>query len=57
MGPVALVMGLATRETKYHVVCRDCSIERLFESDAEATALELEHAGETGHRIVVGRVR
>ncbi|QKY15454.1 hypothetical protein [Halorubrum sp. CBA1229] len=49
-------MEPATREAKYHVVCRDCSVERLFESDAEATALEREHAEETDHRIVVGRV-
>ena len=41
----------------YHVVCRDCSLERLFESDGPATRLEARHARETGHRVVVGRVR
>ncbi|MDZ5810168.1 hypothetical protein U4E84_02210 [Halorubrum sp. AD140] len=50
-------MESATREARYHVVCRECRVERLFESDADATALEREHADETGHRVVVSRVQ
>ena len=50
-------MSSATQKPKYHLVCRECSVEQLFEADDEATALERKHAAETGHRVVVGRVR
>jgi len=49
-------MESATRGAKYHVVCRECSVERLFEDGSDATELERKHARESGHRIVVGRV-
>jgi hypothetical protein len=50
-------MSSITQEARYHVVCRDCSVERLFEAGADADALEREHAAETGHDVVVGRIR
>ncbi|WP_435073366.1 hypothetical protein [Halorubrum sp. HHNYT27] len=50
-------MSSTTQKPKYHVVCRDCSVEGLFEANDEATALERKHAAETSHRVVVGRVR
>ncbi|MFO8116239.1 MAG: hypothetical protein R6U01_12935 [Halorubrum sp.] len=50
-------MSSVTQQPKYHVVCRECPVERLFEDGDEATDLERKHAKETGHRIVVGRVR
>ena len=49
-------METATREAKYHVVCRECSVERLFEEGSDATDLERRHTKETGHRVVVGHV-
>ncbi|MFW6317240.1 MAG: hypothetical protein ACOC06_02085 [Halorubrum sp.] len=50
-------MSSATQKPKYHVVCRECPVERLFDDGDAATDLERQHAKETGHRIVVGRVR
>jgi len=50
-------MSSATQKPKYHVVCRECSVERLYDDGDEATDLERKHTKETGHRIVVGRVK
>ena len=50
-------MSSATQTPKYHVVCRECSLERLFDSSADARALKRAHTEETGHWIAVGRVR
>jgi hypothetical protein len=44
-------------EERYHLVCRECLVERLFDSADEATAAKLDHAAETGHRIAVERVK
>ena len=41
---------------QYHVVCRDCAVERLFDTAANATALEREHVAETGHSVAVGQI-
>jgi len=49
-------MNSATRDAKYHVVCRECSVERLFEAGADATGFRRAHTDETGHRVVVGRL-
>ncbi|WP_418284695.1 hypothetical protein [Halorubrum sp. DTA46] len=48
-------MSQIARE-RYHLVCRDCALERLFDVDDEAARLRREHARETDHRVVVGRV-
>ncbi|MFC7186524.1 hypothetical protein [Halorubrum yunnanense] len=44
-------------DRQYHVVCRECVVEKLFESADDAAAAKLEHAKETGHQVVVGRVK
>jgi hypothetical protein len=49
-------MNSATRDAKHHVVCRECSVERLFEAGADATGFRRAHTDETGHRVVVGRL-
>jgi hypothetical protein len=49
-------MNSTTRDVKYHVVCRECLVERLFEADDDATGLQRAHTDETGHRVVVGRI-
>ena len=49
-------MNSTVRDAKYHVVCRECSVERLFEADVDATKLQRAHTDETGHRVVVGRL-
>ncbi|ELZ39242.1 hypothetical protein [Halorubrum tebenquichense] len=41
---------------QYHVVCRDCAVERLFNDAADATTLERAHVAETGHSVAVGRI-
>ncbi|WP_164932767.1 hypothetical protein [Halorubrum amylolyticum] len=50
-------MQRPTPKERYHVVCRECRLERLFDVVDDANGLEREHAEETGHRVVVGRVR
>jgi hypothetical protein len=50
-------MEQPTPKGRYHVVCRECQLERLFDVVDDASRLEREHASETGHRIAVGRVR
>ncbi|MFC7324317.1 hypothetical protein ACFQMF_06955 [Halorubrum rutilum] len=49
-------MRSTPNEAKYHVVCRECPVERLFGTGSDATALERTHAEATGHRVAVGRV-
>ncbi|MFC6889886.1 hypothetical protein [Halorubrum trueperi] len=41
---------------RYHVVCRECRVERLVDGRDAAVAAEREHAKETGHRVVAERV-
>ena len=55
-GGVVLAMKAPNSENLYHVVCRECAVEQLCETADDATALEREHAAETGHHVVVGRV-
>ncbi|MFW5916811.1 MAG: hypothetical protein ACOCRD_00220 [Halorubrum sp.] len=50
-------MESTANDAKYHVVCRECSVERLVETRDDAAAEKRDHAAETDHRIVVGRVR
>jgi len=50
-------MSSVTQKPQYHVVCRECSVERLFDASLDAADLKREHAEETGHRVVFGRVR
>jgi hypothetical protein len=50
-------MSTVTQKPKYHVVCRECSVERLFDDSPDADDLKRKHADETGHRVVVGCVR
>lgn len=40
----------------YHVVCRECPTERVFEHKARATAEQEVHAGLHDHTVVVGEV-
>ena len=46
----------ATKPPRYHVVCRDCPVERLFDNATDADAFELNHVTATGHTIAVGQV-
>ena len=50
-------MQQPTPKERYHVVCRECQLERLFDVVDDANSLEREHAAKTGHRVAVGRVR
>jgi hypothetical protein len=50
-------MSSVSHKPKYHVVCRECSVERLFDASDDATEIKQRHAEETGHRVVVGRVQ
>ncbi|WP_198951521.1 MULTISPECIES: hypothetical protein [Halorubrum] len=50
-------MEQQTPGDRYHVVCRECTLERLFSAVGDATRLERDHASETGHRVTVGRIR
>jgi len=49
-------MSITTKAPKFHVVCRECSVEQLFETDGNAVDFEQTHAAKTGHRVAVGRV-
>ena len=55
-GPVSSMRSVTPREG-YHVVCRECSVERLFETDGDATRFERKHVKEADHHLVVGHVR
>ena len=41
---------------RYHLVCRECSMERLSDDADDADALRREHAAATGHRVALERV-
>jgi hypothetical protein len=41
---------------RYHLVCRECPLERLYDGPDDADALGRDHAAETGHRVVVDRI-
>ncbi|SDF59713.1 hypothetical protein SAMN04488067_10617 [Halorubrum xinjiangense] len=49
-------MDAATRSERYHLVCRDCSLERLCDVPEDAEGISRDHAVETGHRVAVERV-
>jgi len=50
-------MKPTVNEERFHVVCRECSLERLFSAGDDASSLERDHVAETGHRVAVGRIR
>lgn len=54
--PVSTHMRSVIERERYHVVCRECPVEHLFEADDDATGLQRAHTDETGHRVVVGRI-
>ena len=41
----------------HHLVCRDCSLERLLDAHDDADAVRRDHVSATGHRVVVDRVQ
>ena len=49
-------MSLTTKPPKFHVVCRECSVERLFETDSAAVEFKQTHAEEHDHHVATGRV-
>ncbi|QUO46968.1 hypothetical protein [Halorubrum ruber] len=49
-------MDAAARSERYHVVCRECQLERLCDTPDEADGIGREHIDETGHRVAVERV-
>ena len=49
-------MEIATRDERYHVVCRCCTAEKVFDTGSVAEEFAARHGEETGHPIVVERV-
>lgn len=49
-------METTTRDERYHVVCRRCTTERVFDAEDPADEFATRHGEETGHLIVVKRV-
>jgi hypothetical protein len=49
-------MSTTTKSPKFHVVCRECSVERLFETDTAAAEFERRHADTHDHQVETGRV-
>ncbi|MFC6752223.1 hypothetical protein [Halorubrum tibetense] len=49
-------METATQDERYHVVCRRCTTERVFDVGDAADEFATRHGEETGHPIVVERV-
>ena len=49
-------MDAVSENERYHLVCRECSLERLCAAADDADALGRDHAAETGHRVVVDRI-
>lgn len=49
-------MESATRSRLYHVVCRECRLERVFESADEADRFVSRHVDETAHAMAAERV-
>ncbi len=54
--PPGHTMQQPTPKERYHVVCRECRLERLVDVLDDASHLKREHVSETGHRVAVGRV-
>ncbi|WP_199719543.1 hypothetical protein [Halorubrum sp. Atlit-26R] len=50
-------MDAVSRNERYHLVCRECSLESLCDAATDANALRREHVEETGHRVAVDRVQ
>ncbi|WP_297886132.1 hypothetical protein [uncultured Halorubrum sp.] len=49
-------MNTTHRTERYHLVCRECSLERLYDAAPDADALSRDHVAATGHRVVVDRI-
>lgn len=49
-------MAITENEARYHVVCRRCTTERVFDTGRAADEFLARHAADSGHRIVVERV-
>ena len=49
-------MNSTPRTERYHLVCRECPLERLYHAATDANALSRDHAADTGHRVVVDRI-
>ena len=49
-------MDAVSRNERYHLVCRECPLEKLFDAATDANAVRREHVEETGHRVAVDRV-
>ncbi|ELZ47483.1 hypothetical protein C464_08710 [Halorubrum coriense DSM 10284] len=49
-------MESSSRTERYHLVCRECSLERLYHAANDADARSRDHAADTGHRVVVDRI-
>jgi hypothetical protein len=47
---------MATTEQVFHVVCRDCDVESLVDSETAAEALADTHGSESDHTVEFGRV-
>jgi hypothetical protein len=41
----------------HHLVCRECSLERLLDARSDADTVRRDHVADTGHRVVVDRVQ
>ena len=50
-------MEAPSQTEQYHLVCRECQLERLCDTAPDANALRREHAEATGHRIAVDRIK
>ena len=49
-------MDAVSRSKRYHLVCRECPLEQLFDAATDANATRREHVEKTGHRVAVDRV-
>ncbi|WP_166377239.1 hypothetical protein [Halorubrum sp. BOL3-1] len=49
-------MNAAGKSELYHLVCRECRLERLCDTAGDADAVGRDHADETRHRVVVERI-
>ncbi|WP_228841074.1 hypothetical protein, partial [Halorubrum sp. AJ67] len=56
LGTVPTPMDAVSRNERYHLVCRECPLERLFDTAVDADAIRRDHVDETGHRVAVDRV-
>ena len=55
-GGSTVSMNTTHRTERYHLVCRECSLERLYDAAPDADALSRDHVAATGHRVVVDRI-